>query len=103
MKNAVKFKTKILIHGLLLIKENSDGNLVSGVFITDLIKFENLNPINYTIGCHNIESEYFMKQKANGIIGLGLNKGNQANIVSQLFNLKLIEKNLFTLCLSING
>jgi len=67
--------------------------------------------MKYTIGCHSIETDSFYNQRADGILGIGpvipaqSSKTNKlrSGFITELYENKVISKNMFSICLSHNG
>ena len=86
----------------------SEGSSLSGFYIDQDVFFEeidneyNLTNVSYSIpvGCTTSENHLFKTQLADGIMGLN---NNDKSFVSILYNLKVIQKNIFSLCFSQEG
>ena len=86
----------------------SEGSEISGFYVHEEVFFEminneyNITNISYKIpiGCTTLETHLFKTQLADGIMGLN---NNDKSFVSMLYNLKVIQKNIFTLCFSHEG
>lgn len=77
----------------------SEGSMIKGVYINELVRFgKNYKEQNGTyvpIGCTISESHLFLKQEANGIMGL---RNDENNFVELLYKLGAIKRNIFSLC-----
>ena len=81
----------------------SEGSSLAGIFTMQEVYFERINKTpNITtkshklpIGCTTRETNLFITQKADGI--MGLNNGPHS-FVTLLYNNKIISKNIFTIC-----
>ena len=79
----------------------SEGSSIKGIYINELISFNyNDIPFKFPIGCTINETTSFKSQLPDGVIGL---KYTKKSFISNLYKLKIIKKNLFTLCFSNNG
>ena len=87
----------------------AEGSKIAGFYINEEVFFEminneenNLTNISYKIpiGCTTKETHLFQTQLADGIMGLN---NNDKSFVSMLYNIKVIQKNIFTLCFSHEG
>ena len=84
-----------------------EGSKLGGFFNMQDIYFENINNspsisskyFSLPIGCTTNETNLFVRQKADGIMGLD-NRGK--SFVSLLFKNKVISKDLFSICLGDN-
>jgi hypothetical protein len=81
-----------------------EGSTLKGVYINELVRFgKNYKEQNGTyvpIGCTTYENKYFLKQEANGIMGLG---NTEKNFVEILYKLGAIKRNIFSLCFAQLG
>ena len=82
----------------------SEGSTIKGKFIYEKIKigdkYKKDNYFYFPIGCTNSENHLFKSQFADGIMGL---QKSEKSFPSILYKLKIIPKNLFSLCLGNNG
>jgi len=86
---------------------NNDKNL-EGILVHATIYINNLNENNaeqsslasIPIGCTTEEGNFYKNKEINGILGLN---NNNNTFVDNIYNLKYIKKNLFTICLSKKG
>ena len=82
----------------------SEGSSLNGVFINELIRFgknyKEQKGAYIPIGCTISETHLFLKQEANGIMGLN---NNDYNFVTLLYKLGAIKKNIFSLCFAQLG
>jgi hypothetical protein len=86
---------------------NSDKNL-EGILVHSTIYINNMNENNFEqaslssipIGCTTEEGKFYKNKEINGILGLN---NNNNTFVDNIYNLKYIKKNLFTICLSKKG
>ena len=91
-------------------KSNGDG--LRGYYLNNIVYFEqdkNLTTINQKkvyrsyalpLGCSLGEYGNYKEMKADGVLGLNNDKGSFSSL---LFNLKIINKNIFSLCLGLEG
>ena len=85
----------------------SEGSSLEGIFTMQEIYFEQINkipnitskPFTIPIGCTTKETNLFITQLADGILGLN-NSGK--SFISLLYNNKIISKNLFSICIGQN-
>ena len=81
-----------------------EGSTIKGKFIYEKIKFGDKyktdNFFYFPIGCTNSENHLFKSQFADGIMGL---QNTENSFSSVLYNLKIIPKNIFSLCLAKEG
>ena len=86
--------------------KNIEGYLVnSKIYANNTYTYKsNYEPITLSfstpIGCTIKENIFYENKEANGIIGLNNNKNT---IIDKMYNLNLIQNNLFSICLSKNG
>jgi len=86
---------------------NNDKN-IEGILVHATIYINNLNENNaeqaslssIPIGCTTEEGNFYKNKEINGILGLN---NNNNTFVDNIYNLKYIKKNLFTICLSKKG
>ncbi len=82
----------------------SEGSSISGKYIKDNISFGdnflNEKLIEFPIGCTNKETYLFLKQFADGIMGLD---NTEKSFVSILFKKNFIKNNIFSLCFDYDG
>ena len=86
---------------------NNDKN-IEGILVHETIYINNLNENNaeqaslasIPIGCTTEEGNFYKNKEINGILGLN---NNNNTFVDNIYNLKYIKKNLFTICLSKKG
>ncbi len=82
----------------------SEGSTIKGKFIYEKIKFGDKyktdNFFYFPIGCTNSENHLFKSQLADGIMGL---QNTENSFTSVLYKLKIIPKNMFSLCLGKDG
>ena len=84
-----------------------EGSKLGGFYNMQDIYFENINDspsisskyFTLPIGCTTIETNFFVTQKADGIMGLD---NSRKSFVSLLFKNKVISKDLFSICLGKN-
>ena len=79
-----------------------ENAFIKGVFINEKISFVNnsINSYNITVGCTLNETNYIIAQDSDGIMGLN---NDENSFINTLFKSQVIEKNLFTICLSQNN
>ena len=86
--------------------KNIEGFLInSKIFINNTYNSNNnYEPksllISIPLGCTVKEGNYYKNKEANGIIGLN---NNRNTFIDKIFNLNIIDDNLFTICLSKKG
>jgi hypothetical protein len=77
----------------------SEGSTLRGVYINELVRFgKNYKEQDGTfvpMGCTTYENHLFLKQEANGIMGL---RNTENNFVELLYKLGAIKRNIFSLC-----
>jgi len=82
----------------------SEGSSLSGVYINELVRFgENYKEQNGTyipMGCTTYESNLFLNQLPNGIMGL---MNSKYNFVEILYKSGAIKRNIFSLCFAQLG
>jgi hypothetical protein len=86
---------------------NNDKN-IEGILVFSTIYINNMNENNVEqtslssvpIGCTTEEGNFYKNKEINGILGLS---NNNNTFVDNIYNLKYIKKNLFTICLSKKG
>ena len=91
-------------------QDNGDG--MNGYYLNDIVYFEVDNNITsplqrlmyrsyaLPIGCTTGEYGKYKELNADGIIGLN---NNEKSFISLLYNLKIINKNIFSLCFGLGG
>ena len=78
-----------------------EGSSINGIYINELIRFNyNDIPFEFPIGCTINETNSFKNQLPDGVLGI---KYSKKSFISNLYKLKIIKHNLFTLCFSNNG
>ena len=84
-----------------------ENSYIKGIYFNELIQFSKDNDIyknNFSnlipIGCTTYEDNLFYTQKVDGIIGLS-NSGK--NLINILYKYKIINNNIFSLCLAQKG
>ena len=107
-------KLKFLSSGTCAFKINRvGGDGIKGYFMRDIVYFETDQKLHATplgkklyrsyalpIGCTTAELGEYRELKTDGIMGLNYNPKSFINI---LYNLKIINRNLFTLCFNLRG
>lgn len=86
----------------------NNGKNIEGILVYSTIYINNMNENNIEqtpfasvpIGCTTEEGNFYKNKKINGILGLN---NNNNTFVDNIYNLKYINKNLFTICLSKKG
>lgn len=86
---------------------NDDKNL-EGILVNSTIYINNMNENNVEqaslssipLGCTTEEGTFYKNKEINGILGLN---NNNNTFVDNIYSLKYIKKNLFTICLSKKG
>lgn len=88
-----------------------EGSHYAGYWVRDELYFgENthfgMDAIEYTFGCAKEETNYFYTQAADGILGM-MRRDQDENLYTPIYEVlyerKLIEKRMFSLCLGKNG
>ena len=81
-----------------------ENSYIKGIYINELIQFSKDKYINNNnlipIGCTTYEDNLIYTQKVDGIIGLS-NSGR--NLINILYKYKIINNNIFSLCLAQKG
>jgi len=87
-----------------------EGSMISGQIFEDYMRLggsEMQNPyIKNQMGCHDVETNLFLEQKANGIMGLIAGKTkfkNKPSMLRNIFAAKTDYYNIFSICLSQEG
>ena len=77
----------------------SEGSTLRGVYINELVRFgkdyKEQDRTYVPMGCTTYENHLFLKQEANGIMGL---RNSENNFVELLYKLGAIKRNIFSLC-----
>ena len=77
----------------------SEGSTLRGVYINELVRFgkdyKEQDGTYVPMGCTTYENHLFLKQEANGIMGL---RNSENNFVELLYKLGAIKRNIFSLC-----
>jgi hypothetical protein len=96
--------------GFYFQKSNGDG--LKGYYLDNIVHFEEApkakaenqkkvyRSFDLPVGCTSVEYGFYKEMKADGVIGLDNEKNS---FISLLYNLKVIDKNLFSLCLGSEG
>lgn len=80
-----------------------EGSSIGGIFVDEKVYLETINkenkltdkPVSIPIGCTTKETHLFLSQLADGIMGL---TNSESSFIGELYNLKIIQKRLFSLC-----
>ena len=102
--NCEKEKCYFNINNKLNSNKNIEGYLINSKILLNTTKGNNYNSgsllFTIPIGCTIKEGKYYNNKNVKGIIGLS-NDNN--TLIDNMFQLKIISKNIFSICLSKNG
>ena len=109
-KKDKKDKNDLLIKSCSFQSKKQNGEGLDGYYLSNIVYFEEeKNKATNTkiyrsyaipIGCTIAEHGNFKSYKEDGIMGLNNGKGS---FIDVLYNLKVVDRNLFSLCLGLDG